>query len=117
MTPQAEKQLRASLLKAAQENFDDGDNITDTQDWRRFLDDAVEAVSTHLQSIRQAIEATWPEKLDYPEPRNPEKVDNAAFNSNIGGFNKALAQCQAALAKGFETAAPDTPQGKEDQCQ
>lgn len=107
MTPQAKDQLRAELKRNLQVYRGWVSEADAREDLEHRVDELAALFATHLQSIRDAVEAEMPEKCMLDGVTHTE-------TAAVGSFNEALAQCKAAIAKGFETAGGDTPQGKEE---
>lgn len=59
-------ELRQKFLQAAKSNFDEGDYIEDTQDWRRFFDDAIREVHVHMQAVLRDVIGKKYNPKDYP---------------------------------------------------
>lgn len=106
-TPQTKEQLRAELMNVAKKNsvcINRRLSATEYQSevWplaNNAVDEIVAIFATHLQAVREAVEAEMPRPDEYG--RVDGKAGNKLEQAWDSGWNEALAQCKAALDKGF----------------
>lgn len=94
MTPQTKEQLRAELLHLPLDSTRSRHSELGELLLQSEIETIVSIFATHLQTIKEAVEAELPEKVD----RNTKSY----LKYHKTGFNEALDQFKAALDKGFE---------------